>query len=118
MKISEVNWVFYMPILSIFMPFLSFLAMARLFRIFRDYPEAQFNLTQLWFRLALSIASIAMGLIAYPLMLLKFLITGEPSASFKDVALGMGLTAILWGIGSYAGITLATYIFGLKKENK
>jgi hypothetical protein len=91
--------------------------MAWLFRIFRDYPEARFNLTQLWFRLTLSIASIAMGLIAYPLMLLDILITGEPSASFEDVALGIELTAILWGIGSYAGMTLATYIFGLKKED-
>jgi hypothetical protein len=116
MKISELNWVFYMPILSIIVSSIAFLNMV-LFLGFSSYSKSlQYLLAGLRFRITLSIISAILGLIAYPLVLLNFLMMH--SISFNDIALGMGSTAILWGVGSYAGMTLATYIFGPKKECK
>jgi hypothetical protein len=118
MKTPELNWIFSLPSLSIFGPLLMFLSTALLFRIYSESEVMKLGLTQKWFRITFSIfISVFLALIIYPATLLWPLLYGL-DASFKDIALGMGLTAILWGIGSYAGITLATYIFGLKKENK
>jgi hypothetical protein len=118
LKVSELNWIFYMPILSIFGPFSAFLIMTLLFKVSRNNKYSKSTLSERWFRIVLTILSSAYPILTYLLLLLKSLVTGEMNASFKDIALGMGLTVSLWSIGIYAGATLAAYIFGRKKESQ